>query len=281
MVRALISWSLHNRFIVLLGDGRADCSGHPLGAKPERRGVSRPDAAPGRGDHPESRGQPRGDGAADLHPDRDGPERDARAEVPAEHLAGGAQRHQVPVRVRDRLLDGPAGGDQPDRHGQQPARRASTRVCRPGARPARSSATCWRGRIHPQPAQGGAGLGARTAASDRARRDRRDRLRRDGQAISGPARHPVDETVRRDLADGHRRDLAVQRQRRRRRPAPGTAVAQCPGHRLPGRGARLARPGRGRPRLCDRGREARRHPGRRRDHATTTCRSTSSRSPRS
>ena len=49
-------------------------------------------------------------------------------------------------------------------------------------------------------------------------RDRRDGLRRDRQAIPGLARHPVDEAVRRDLADGHRRDLAVQCQRRRRRP---------------------------------------------------------------
>ena len=33
----------------------------------------------------------------------------------------GPQRHQVPVRLRHRLLGGPAGGHQPDRDGRQPA----------------------------------------------------------------------------------------------------------------------------------------------------------------
>ena len=32
MVRALISWSLHNRFIVLLGTVGLIVAGHPLGA---------------------------------------------------------------------------------------------------------------------------------------------------------------------------------------------------------------------------------------------------------
>ena len=50
-------------------------------------------------------------------------------------------------------------------------------------------------------------------------RDRRDRLRRHDQTIPGLARHPVDETVRRDLADGHRRDLCS--------PTPMSAAMSC------------------------------------------------------
>ncbi len=56
----------------------------------------------------------------------------------------------------------------------------------------------------------------------------------------------------------------VQRQRRRRHPLAGLAVAQRPGHRPDRRGDRPARPGQGRQRLRDRGREARGHPRRRR-----------------
>ena len=40
-------------------------------------------------------------------------------------------------------------------------------------------------------AQGRAGLGAQPRLQDGARRDRRDRLRRDGQAVSGAGRHPA------------------------------------------------------------------------------------------
>ena len=102
---------------------RADRGGHPLGPRAERRGVSRPDAAAGRGHHAEPGVQPRGDGAPDRHPDRDRPQRDARPGGPPEHLGRRPERHQMPVRLRDRLLVGPPGGDQPDRLRRQPARR--------------------------------------------------------------------------------------------------------------------------------------------------------------
>ena len=47
-----------------------------------------------------------------------------------------------------------------------------------------------------------------------ARCDRCDRLRWDRQAISDSGRHPADETVRRDDGAGRRRDQEIQRQRR-------------------------------------------------------------------
>ena len=131
MVRFIIVWSLHNRLLVIAGVLAPDRGRHPLGPRAERRGLSRPDPAAGRGHHAEPRLQPRGDGAAGRHPDRDGPERDAGPGGPPEHLGRRPERHQVPVRLRDRLLVGPPGGHQPDRLRRQPARRA----CTPGLSP--------------------------------------------------------------------------------------------------------------------------------------------------
>ena len=264
MVRAIISWSLHNRLIVILGVLALIGAGDPLGAQPERRGVSRPDAPAGRGHHPEPRGQPRGDGAAGRHPAGDGPQRDAGPRGPAEHLDRRPERHQVPVRLRHRLLGGPPGGHQPDRL-RRPPRRGSSPGSRPGARPARSSATSWKG-----PGYTTNQLKAvqdwvlNRALKTGPRRDRRDGLRRDGQAVSGPARPPPAQAIRRDDAAGRGRDRPLQRQRRRRHPDAGEPVPQRPGHRAAGGGDRPARPGQRRAGRRDRGREARGHPRRRR-----------------
>ena len=178
MVRALISWSLHNRFIVLLGTIGADYPRHLLGALTS---TSRPIRIPtpplvevitqNPGASPEEMER------ADRHSARDGAQRDARAEVPAEHLAGGLERHQVPVRVRHRLLDGPPGSDQPDRHGRAICRPAFTPALSPWSPTGEIVRYVLEGRwLYAQPAQGGAGLGARTALQDRAGRDRRDRV---------------------------------------------------------------------------------------------------------
>ena len=147
MIRFIILWSLHNRLLVLAGGPRADRRRHPLGPRTERRGLSRPDAAAGRGHHPEPRVQPRGDGTTRRHPDRDRPERDAGPGGPPEHLGRRPERHQVPVRLRDRLLVGPPGGHQPDRLRRQPSAGRPRRGSRPGARPARSSDTSSKGRV--------------------------------------------------------------------------------------------------------------------------------------
>ena len=73
--------------------------------------------------------------------------------------------------------------------------------------------------LHAEPAQGGAGLGAQAALQDRPRRDRRDGLRRDGQAVSGPARHPAPAAIQRDPAAGRGRDLASR--------TPTSAATSC------------------------------------------------------
>ena len=125
------------------GRVRPDRIRHLLGGESERRGLSRPDSAPGRGDHPEPRRQPRGDGAPDRHPARDRLERDAGAGIPAQHVGCRADRHQVPVRLRDRLLGVSTGGHQPHRL-LSTCPKGSPPGSRPGARPARSSATSWK-----------------------------------------------------------------------------------------------------------------------------------------
>ena len=119
------------------------------------------------------------------------------------------------------------------------------------------------------------------ALQDGAGRDRRDRLRRHGQAVPDPARHPVDEAVRRDACR-----WSPTRSRKSNANVGGDILPLGPqSHNVRaigylGEGVDSLDPADGRPCLRDRGREARGHPGRRRDHATTTCRSTSSRSPR-
>ena len=188
-------------------------------------------------------------------------ERDAGAGGPAEHLGRGPQRHQVPVRLRHRLLGGPPGGDQPDRHRSATCRRGSSRASRPGARPARSSATCSKGRA--------TRLNQLKAVQDwvlnRALktvpgRHRRDGLRRDGQAVSGPDRHPAacGNTTSRS-SRSRTRSRQLERERRRRHPHPGEPVAQRPRGGSSGRGDRPARPGQRRPVVRDRGRQARGH----------------------
>ena len=101
--------------------------------------------------------------------------------------------------------------------------------------------------LHAQPAQGRAGLGAQPRPEDGARRHRRDRLRRHRQAVPGPDRHPAAAAVRRDDAAGRGRDLELQRQRRRRHPHAGQPGAQRPGDRAARQGDRPARPGERRP----------------------------------
>ena len=102
---------------------------------------------------------------------------------------------------------------------------------------------------------------------DRTRRDRRHRIRRDGQAVSDPARHPAHEAVRRDLA-------AWSRTRSRSR-TPTSAATSCPwgpSRTTSGPSATWARestrsiPADADQVLRDRGREAGGHPGRGRHH---------------
>ena len=68
MVRMIITWSLHNRLIVLLGTLVADRRGPVLCLPPQRRSLSRPDAAAGGSHHAEPGRQPRGNGAVDRIP---------------------------------------------------------------------------------------------------------------------------------------------------------------------------------------------------------------------
>ncbi len=234
-----------------------------LRVPPQRRGLSGPDAAAGRGDHPEPGRQPRGDRAVDHDPARDRPQRDAGTRPPAQHDAGRAQRHQVRLHLRHRLLEGAAGGDQSDRDDHQPA---------PGRDPeplalephGRDRPLCTGGPgVHPQRAQGGAGLGARAAAPDRARRDRCVRLRRHRQAVPGARRPLATDPLQHHPPAAPGRDLPVERQHRRRHPHPGEPVAQRARDRPVGQGHRPPRPAeRASPRRARRP-EARGHPQRR------------------
>ena len=140
MVHAIISWSLHNRLIVILGVIGLVRRGRLLGRESERRGLSRPHAAARRGHRPESRGEPRGDGAARLPAAGNRPQWDAGPRSPPEHVHRGSERYQVPVRLRHRLPGGEARSHQPHRHGR-PSLRASSPAFLPGARPGRLSAT--------------------------------------------------------------------------------------------------------------------------------------------
>ena len=185
MVRAIISWSLHNRLIVIPGVLALIAVG--IHSATNLNVEAYPDPTP-----PLVEVITQNPGASPEEMERliGIPIETALNGMPGledlpEHLDRRPQRHQVPVRLRDRLLGGPPGGHQPDRVRRQPARRASAgalalepdRRDRP-LRPRRA-------RLHDQPAQGRAGLGAPAGPEDRARRDRRDRLRRDGQAVSG------------------------------------------------------------------------------------------------
>ena len=145
MVRAIISWSLHNRFIVLLGVlaliGSARTPRYNLNVE------AYPDPTPplvevitqNPGASPEEMERLIGiplETALNGMPGPGGP---------PEHLDRRPERHQVPVRLRDRLLGGPPGGHQPARLDRQPPAGRHARASRPGARPARSSATCSKG----------------------------------------------------------------------------------------------------------------------------------------
>ncbi len=219
MVRALISWSLHNRFIVLLGTVALIAIG--IYSARYLNVEAYPDPTPplvevitqNHGMSPEEmekligipletalNGMPglkylRSISLAGLNDIK------CQFEYGTDYWAA---RQEVINRIG--MVEQPASGSHPGSVSLEPDRR--DRPLRPEGR-----------RLHAQPAQGGPGLGLESGLEDGSRRDRRDRLRRDRQAISDPARHPVDEAVRRDLADGHRRDLAVQRQRRRRHPS--------------------------------------------------------------
>ncbi len=213
-----------------------------LRVSPERRGLSRPDPAPGRGDHAEPGRQPGGDRAPDHDPARDRPQRDAGTRPPAQHHPRRAQRHQVRLHLRYRLLEGAAGGDQPDRADHQPApgRDPEPLALEPHRRdrPLRAGGPG----VHPQRAQGGAGLGARAPAPDRARRDRRVRIRWYRQAVPGAGRPLETGSLRHHPPAAPGRDLAVERQHRRRHPHPGEPVAQRARDRPLGQGHRPPRP---------------------------------------
>ena len=58
MVRMIITWSLHNRLIVILGTLLLDRRGPILRIPPQRRSLSRPDAPTGRSDHAEPGASP-------------------------------------------------------------------------------------------------------------------------------------------------------------------------------------------------------------------------------
>ena len=98
-------------------------------------------------------------------------------------------------------------------------------------------------RVHPERAQVGPGLGAQPGAQDGARRDRRDRIRRHREAIPGARRQPAVAAVQRHAPAGPGRDPELERQRRGRHPPPGEPVAQRPRDRAAGQGDRPARPG--------------------------------------
>ena len=281
MVRALISWSLHNRFIVLLGTIGLIAFG--IHAANNLNVEAYPDPTPPLVE------------VITQNPGASPEEMERLIGIPIETALNGmpglkylrsislaglndikcqfeygtdywAARQEVINRI-GMVSNLPAGRD-PDPLPLEPDRRD---------RPLRAG----RAGLHAEPAQGRAGLGAGTGLADGAGRDRRHRVRRDRQAVSGPARHPAHEALRRDPADGHRRDPPVQRQRRRRHPPAGAAVAQRPGHRLPGRGSRPARSGQRRPRRTRSRSRSWRTSRTSSSRPTTTCRSTSSRSPRS
>ena len=179
MVHAIISWSLKNRLIVILGVlalvGMGIYSARNLNVE----AYPGSDSSPGRDHRPEPGSQPRGDGAAGGRSARDRAQRNAGAGGPAQHVDLRADRHQVPVQLRNELLGGPAGGDQPDR-GRRPAAGGAgpALALEPhrGDRPLRPRGP----RVHDQSAQGRAGLGAQPRAEAGSGRDRRDR------ATAGP-----------------------------------------------------------------------------------------------
>ena len=72
----------------------------------------------------------------------------------------------------------------------------------------------------------GPGLGARTTAQDRARRDRCDRVWRHREAVPGAGRPMEAGSLRHHTPAARRRDLEIECQHRRRHPQPGAAVAQ-------------------------------------------------------
>ena len=127
MVRAIITWSLHNRLIVILATVVLVVAGVHSARNLNVEAYPGPDAPLGRGHRPEPRRQPRGNGAPGRHPDRDRAQRHARARRPAQHVDRRADRRQVPVHLRDRLLEGPPGGDQ--------SAELARRTCRQGVNP--------------------------------------------------------------------------------------------------------------------------------------------------
>ena len=96
--------------------GRAglDWLRHPLGDEPECRGLSRSDAALVEVITQNPAPAPRRWSDWSAYRSRP-PQRHAGARVPAKHVGCRPERHQVPVRLRDRLLGSPPGGHQPHR----------------------------------------------------------------------------------------------------------------------------------------------------------------------
>ena len=143
MVRAIISWSLQNRLIVILGV--LALIGAGVHSAVNLNVEAYPDPTPPLVEviSPEPRGQPRGDGAAGRHPAGDGAERHARAgDLRSTSIAGlndikcqftyGTEYRAARQEVLNRI----AAVDV--------CRRGSSPSCRPGARPGRSSATSWK-----------------------------------------------------------------------------------------------------------------------------------------
>ena len=215
MVRAIISWSLHNRLIVILG--ALALVGAGVHSALNLNVEAYPDPTPplvevitqNPGASPEEmerlvgipletalNGMP---GLEDLRSTSIAGLNDIKCQF-AYGTDYWAARQEVLNRIGS--VDLPDGG-QARALALEPDRR--DRPLRPGG-----------ARLHDQPAQGGAGLGPQPGLEAGPRRDRRDRLRRDGQAVSGAARYPPAQAIRRDDAAGRGRDRPLQRQRRRR-----------------------------------------------------------------
>ena len=97
MVRALIHWSLHNRFIVLLATialiavGVYSANNLNVEAYPDPTPPLVEVITQNHGMSPEEMEKLIG------IPARDRAQRHAGPEIPAQHLAGGVERHQMPV----------------------------------------------------------------------------------------------------------------------------------------------------------------------------------------
>ena len=114
MVRAIITWSLHNRLIVLLGTlmlviaGLYSANNLNVEAYPDPTPPLVEVIAQNPGASPEEMER------LGRHSDRNRLERHARAGRPAQHVDRRPDGRQVPVHLHHRLLEGAPGSHQPD-----------------------------------------------------------------------------------------------------------------------------------------------------------------------